>query len=152
RVFVHAPGSYRPLLQQEQGEVYAYVLDGTGVARELIDTKGRVAWAASRTAFGDVAAVYREPGTEEPRPVEPPFRLMGHYAEEETGLWCTRFRYFDAEVGRFLSPDPIGLEGGFKLLSFPGAPTFRTDPLGLTELDEGGYYVYGLYRPGENDP
>lgn len=153
RVLVHLPGTYRPFLQQEQGEIYTYVLDATGVARELLDSRGRVAWAGNRTAFGEIASVYREPGTEKPRPVEPPFRLMGHYADEETGLYCSRFRYFDPKTAHFLSPDPIGLHGGFKLHAFPGAPTFRTDPLGLEDLNTGGYSVYGLYdSPTATEP
>ncbi len=33
--------------------------------------------------------------------VESPFRLLGQYADDETGLCYTRFRYFDAEAGRW---------------------------------------------------
>ena len=84
--------------------------------------------------------------------MESPFRLLGQYADEETGLACTRFRYWDPDVGRWCSPDPLGIDGGGRLFGFAGSPTFRVDPWGLIGLDEEGYYVYGLYRSGEKTP
>jgi YD repeat-containing protein len=42
RAFVHEPGTFRPLLQLEQGEVFLYVLDQIGTPRELLDAQGRV--------------------------------------------------------------------------------------------------------------
>lgn len=32
--------------------------------------------------------------------------------DEETHLYCYRARYYDQNSGRFLSEDPIGLNGG----------------------------------------
>src|SRR5262249_33296586 len=65
------------------------------------------------------------------RKASSPFRLLGQYADEETGLCYTRFRYFDPEVGRWCSPDPLGIAGGNNLLAFDGSPTAVVDPLGL---------------------
>ena len=94
---------------------------------------------------------YRDPASEQrrKRPVESPFRLVGQYADEETGLCATRFRQFDPEVGRWLSPDALGFEGGHDVFGFNGSPSVIIDPLGLIGLDEPGYMVYGLYHPGE---
>jgi RHS repeat-associated protein len=64
--------------------------------------------------------------------VESPFRLLGQYADKETGLCCTRYRYFDAETGRWLSTDPLGLGGGPNLLAWDRSPVLTTDPLGLS--------------------
>jgi RHS repeat-associated protein len=64
--------------------------------------------------------------------VSSPFRLLGQYEDEETGLCSTRFRYFDPEVGRWCSPDPLGITGGRDLFGFDGSPTHETDPLGLS--------------------
>jgi len=47
------------------------------------------------------------------------------------GLCYTRFRWFDAHLGRWCSPDPMGLGGGPNLLAFNAAPTAGVDPLGL---------------------
>ena len=60
-----------------------------------------------------------------------PFRLLGQYADEETGLCYVRFRYFDAEAGRWCSPDPLGMLGGKNLVGFGFSPQHATDPLGL---------------------
>ncbi|MEE4688446.1 RHS repeat-associated core domain-containing protein, partial [Pseudomonas alliivorans] len=39
-------------------------------------------------------------------------RFQGQYFDEETGLHYNTFRYYDPEVGRFITQDPIGLLGG----------------------------------------
>lgn len=131
RTFVHERGTFRPLLQAEQGEVFLYVLDQVGAPRELLDAQGRVAWAAAYKAWGQIAETRADPAARRAQPVTSPFRLLGQYADEETGLHCTRFRYWDPEVGRWCSPDPIGLSGGARLFSFDGTPTMDVDPWGL---------------------
>ena len=71
-------------------------------------------------------------GKEEPRqPIEQPFRLQGQHYDEETGLHYNRFRYYDAEIGRFVSEDPIGLAGGFNLFAFAPNAVNWIDIFGL---------------------
>lgn len=49
-----------------------------------------------------------------------------------TGLYFYRARYYDAEVGRFTTKDPIGFEGGMNLYNYvEGNPVIWTDPYGL---------------------
>ncbi|HTN89772.1 MAG TPA: polymorphic toxin type 47 domain-containing protein [Sorangium sp.] len=132
RVFVHDPGTFVPLLQAEQGQVFAVVNDHLGMPKELVDASGRVAWSAAHSAWGRVVEVSRDPAAQHARPVESPFRLLGQYADEETGLCYTRFRYFDAEAGRWCSPDPLGILGGLGLFRLDGSPTSSLDPLGLS--------------------
>ncbi len=140
RCFVHEPGTLVPLLQEERGEVLTYVNDHLGTPRELIDQAGRVAWSAAHSAWGKVVETYADPIRARSggggRKVDSPFRLLGQVADEETGLSCTRFRYFDAEVGRWLSPDPLGITGGLNLFGFDGSPTTNVDPLGLSTGDD----------------
>jgi RHS repeat-associated protein len=64
--------------------------------------------------------------------VQSPFRLLGQVADEDAELGWTRFRCFDAETGRWLTADPIGLSGGFNPSALDGAPSIVVDPLGLT--------------------
>jgi len=128
RVHVHEPGSFVPLLQAEGGAVYSVVTDHLGMPKELLDASGKVAWAAAHSAWGRVVEVQRDEGAAQ---VESPFRLLGQYHDEETGLSYTRFRYFDAEAGRWCSPDPLGMLGGANQQGLDGAPNVVVDPLGL---------------------
>ncbi|MGK3998473.1 RHS repeat domain-containing protein [Sorangium sp. So ce1024] len=134
RTFVHAPGTFVPLLQQQDGRALTYVNDHLGTPRELLDPRGLVAWSAAHSAWGKVADVWRDPISElnHRTGVESPFRLLGQYADEETGLCYTRFRYFDPEIGGWCSPDPLRIAGGLNLFAFDGAPTVDVDPLGLS--------------------
>ena len=154
RCFVHMPGTQIPVFQAERGEVFTYVNDHVGLPKELIDQAGRVVWSAAHSAWGQVVETFAGPIGElsRRRRVESPFRLLGQYADEETGLCAARFRYLDPEVGRWLSPDALGLEGGRDVFGWNGSPTAVIDPLGLIALDEPGYSVYGLYRKGEDTP
>ena len=38
-----------------------------------------------------------------------PFKYQGQYEDAETGLYYNRFRYYDPNVGSYISQDPIGL-------------------------------------------
>ncbi|WP_437335245.1 PAAR-like domain-containing protein [Sorangium sp. So ce394] len=139
RVFVNEPGTFVPLLQAEQGQVFAVVNDHLGMPKELVNPDGRVAWSAAHSAWGRVVDVWRDPGAQHARSVESPFRLLGQYADEETGLCYTRFRYFDPDVGRWCSPDPLGIRGDRNLHQYGIAPTVGIDPWGLrSESGNGG--------------
>ena len=41
------------------------------------------------------------------------------------------FRYYDPEIGRFVSQDPIGLRGGTNLFEYAPNPVIWVDPFGL---------------------
>ncbi|MFP9462565.1 RHS repeat-associated core domain-containing protein, partial [Pectobacterium brasiliense] len=120
--WVYEPGSFRPLAQVEaQGDstqLHYIVTDLTGTARELCSEEGEVRWRGEQGLWG----AHRE----ERRPI-PLRRYLGDAANEEvycelryqgqlfdaeTGLYYNRHRYYDAESGQYLSPDPIGLLGG----------------------------------------
>ncbi|RYG02100.1 MAG: RHS repeat-associated core domain-containing protein, partial [Chitinophagaceae bacterium] len=63
----------------------------------------------------------------------------GYYTDNETGyIYCT-FRYYDPSVGRWLSRDPIGLDGGQQnLYAYCGGdPVNEIDPIGLTIIPSG---------------
>jgi RHS repeat-associated protein len=52
--------------------------------------------------------------------------------DAETGLTYLHARYFDPQLGVFLSPDPIGVEGGLSQYAYAlGNPTAMTDRSGL---------------------
>ena len=58
-------------------------------------------------------------------------RLQNQYCDEETGLHYNFFRYYDPQLGRFVSQDPIGLAGGLNAYRFAPNAQAWVDPLGL---------------------
>ncbi|MDT0137130.1 RHS repeat-associated core domain-containing protein [Acidovorax sp. PRC11] len=67
--------------------------------------------------------------------LEQNLRLQGQYLDRETGLHYNTFRYYDPDVGRFISPDPVGLEGGLHLQRYAPNPVSWIDPWGLDDDD-----------------
>ena len=63
-----------------------------------------------------------------------------------TGLQQSRYRYYGAQIGRFLNRDPIGYRGGPNLYGYVGGrSTYYVDPFGLQAGIEGP-------GPGPYDP
>ena len=104
--------------------VYYYHNDHLGTPQVLTDDTGGIAWKAAYTPFGEAVASIQT--------VENPFRFPGQYYDSETGLHYNYFRYYDPSTGRYVTPDPIGLEGGINLFLYVAANPVRwIDPLGL---------------------
>ena len=104
--------------------------DHLGTPMALVNANGpeagQVAWAARYTAWGEAAEEYN------PNQIHQPIRLQGQQFDEETNLHYNRFRYYDPNVGQYITQDPIGLEGGLNNFVYTSnAPLRRIDPLGL---------------------
>ncbi|MCA6985048.1 RHS repeat-associated core domain-containing protein, partial [Pectobacterium brasiliense] len=126
-------------------QLHYIVTDLTGTARELCSEEGEVRWRGEQELWG----AHRE----ERRPI-PLRRYLGDAANEEvycelryqgqlfdaeTGLYYNRHRYYDAESGQYLSPDPIGLLGGLRPQAYVHNPLTWVDPLGLTPKEDKVY-------------
>src|SRR6478735_6135223 len=146
RAFVHEPGAFEPILQQQGGETFLCVNDHLGMPKDLVSGDGLVVWTAAHSAYGRVIAVdadlaakarYGESASASAGArgtatgIESPFRLLGQVADEDAEIGWTLFRCFDADCGRWLTPDPLGLTGGLNSCALNGAPSTSTDPLGL---------------------
>jgi RHS repeat-associated protein len=72
--------------------------------------------------------------------------FTGREWDPETNLYYYRARYYDPKVGRFISEDPIGFDGGVNFYGYADAgPTTATDPSGLLS-DPGGTYTRMLTK------
>ncbi len=103
------------------GEWVYYVGDQNGTPEELVDGSGNVVGTIERTSFGKVV---RQSG------VATNFRFPGQYYDEESGLHYNRYRYFDPEIGRYISPDPRDIESGFNHYAYGPNPIGWFDPMG----------------------
>ena len=111
-------------------EIAFYQCDHLGTPQELTDHEGRIAWSAQYKAWGEAKQVISEAGRK--AGFRNPIRFQGQYFDDETGLHYNRYRYYDPVSGRFVSTDPIKLEGGFNTHLYASNPIEWTDPLGLS--------------------
>ncbi len=65
-----------------------------------------------------------------------PIRFQGQFFDSETNLHYNRFRYYDSDVGMFVSRDPIGLLGGDNVFAYALNPTAWIDPFGLISIHD----------------
>jgi RHS repeat-associated protein len=120
-----------------------YVNDPIGTPDELVDGSGAVLTELDRRAWGRTEET---PGAR----ASTPLRFQGQIEDPETGLFYNRFRYYDPEAGLYLSPDPIGLEGGIHAFAYGTNPTGWVDPFGLARgvPEEHDIMPYGAQPSG----
>jgi RHS repeat-associated protein len=97
-----------------------------GTPTELVNDTGEVGWSATLRAFGEMEHEQR-------LKTDTALRFPGQYADDELGLHYNRFRYYDPSTGRYMSPDPLGVEGGLNAWSYAPNPVGWSDPLGLED-------------------
>ncbi len=137
-VYLHEPGSFRPLVQVRRtgrglpGTLFHYQLDRLGTPQEVTNDDGRIVWQARSKAWGALASVAVDE-------VAQPIRFQGQYEDAETGLFYNRFRYYAPDEGCYVHQDPIRLAGGLNLSSYVPAPNSWIDPLGLACVGPCGF-------------
>ncbi|MFF5767786.1 RHS repeat-associated core domain-containing protein [Streptomyces tanashiensis] len=107
---------------------FAIVTDLVGSPTELVSADGSLAWRARSTAWG--ATQWNTNST-----AYTPLRFPGQYFDPETGLHYNFNRYYDPEVGRYLSPDPLGIAPSINHYSYVVNPFVLSDPLGLAACE-----------------
>ena len=106
-IFVHGiydTDNYVPTAKLVNGKRYGIVSDYIGRPIQAYDEHGTLVWQADYDIYGNLLNLKGDG-------LFVPFRQLGQYEDEETGLYYNRFRYYDPNTGGYISQDPIGLEG-----------------------------------------
>lgn len=131
-LYVYEDEGYQPLARVDGAgplqKIRYYHNDLNGLPEQLTETDGHSVWQATYRVWGNTLEEVREPYYIE----EQNLRFQGQYLDRETGLHFNTFRFYDPDVGRFTTPDPIGLLGGFNLYQYTPNPLTWMDPLGLS--------------------
>ncbi|WP_230200469.1 RHS repeat-associated core domain-containing protein, partial [Serratia marcescens] len=145
RSWSYDPASpWSPLAALEQAgdsrsaDIYWYHTDLNSAPLEVTDAAGNLCWSGQYDTFGKlqgqtVAGAAKRQGAQ----YQQPLRYAGQYQDDESGLHYNLFRYYEPEVGRFTTQDPIGLRGGLNLYQYAPNPLMWVDPLGLSEVTVG---------------
>jgi len=106
--------------------IYHFVNDHLGTPQRLITATGTIVWQAAYFPFGKAQVTTST--------VQNNLRFPGQYYDAETGLHYNWHRFYDPETGRYISADPIGLDGGMNLYAYTsGDPINEIDPWGLAK-------------------
>jgi len=131
--------------RSDDQKTFLYCFDANGNVTELLDADD-----------GSLEATYRyDPygcvtDSDYDEDENNPFRFSSKYTDDETDLLYYGYRYYSSEMGRWLSRDPAGTEGGINAYSFVRNTAIRrVDPLGLREYQPwGGVQMYYLDLSG----
>jgi RHS repeat-associated protein len=120
-----------------QAGIYYVVNDHLTTPQMVLDAAGTVVWQAACAPYGlaDVTV----------NTITFNIRFPGQYFDSETGLHYNWNRYYDPATGRYITADPIGLEGGMNLYAYVGGdPVNGMDPEGLSPTDLAKCFYYSI--------
>jgi RHS repeat-associated protein len=125
---------------------YYYTRDHLGSVRQVVDEGEVVVESYSYDAYG--VSVASAPGG--PNGVRlADFRYTGHYYHGKSGLHMAPYRAYDAELGVWISEDPIEEAGGINLYGYvENGPMTSVDPLGQVGFNADGSFNFGWSDAG----
>jgi RHS repeat-associated protein len=114
---------------------YYVTTDAMGSVMAVLDEAGNVLERRSYDAFGEVTYMLAD-GTVVPNsPTGVDIGFQGQLMDELTGMYQMGFRWYSPVLGRWVSRDPIGLEGGVNVYtSFRNDSTGWIDPWGEASI------------------
>ena len=106
------------------------VTDHLHTPRIALDDTNTIVWRWDSNAFGK-GGIDKDPdGDGSKHNIR--LRFPGQYADPESGLYYNWNRYYDPQIGRYITSDPIGLDGGINTFGYAMQnPLQFIDPLGL---------------------
>jgi len=127
RDYSYLPGMDRPqsMVQHSGGAAYYFAQEEPGHVTRLLNSSGTVVNSYEYGPFGEPQSTYET--------IAQPLQFMGR-ERDEAGYYFVRARYYDPDLARFISEDPIGLAGGLNPYTYAANdPVNNTDPTGLKE-------------------
>jgi len=127
--FTYNQGLDRLLSFEQNGQNYFIITDILGSVTEVVDSSGVVQESNVYESFGSIVF---ETGN-----IDNVVKYTGREFDSESGLYYYRNRYYDANMGRFISEDPMGFSSGtINFYNYVGNnPINFIDPLGLFGCD-----------------
>lgn len=108
------------------GQIFNYHFNVTGNTVAMTDQSQTMVNKYAYEPFGRIA--------NQQETIVQPFKYVGQFGvmAETNGFYYMKARYYDSNVGRFISEDPKGFDGGDdNLMAYVGGnPVMRTDPSG----------------------
>jgi RHS repeat-associated protein len=124
--WVFEPESFVPIAKLTDFGRYSIVTDHLGTPATMFDDAGKEIWSVDLNTYGGVRRSLGDTN-------DCPFRYQGQYEDVETGLYYNRFRYYDPQVGQYISQDPIRLYGGKAFYNYVQDTNTYVDIFGLWE-------------------
>jgi RHS repeat-associated protein len=122
--YTHALGIDEPLSVVRGDTTNYYLADRLGSVTSLTDSKGNLVSTYQYDSFGKL--------TGSTGSISNPFLYTGRELDAETGLYFYRARYYDPNLGRFISEDPIRFDAGTNFYIYvQNNPINSNDPFGL---------------------
>ncbi|RZP74423.1 hypothetical protein D8T51_17095 [Vibrio vulnificus] len=139
--YLYEPETFRPVAQvthkaNQASQLHYIVTDHAGTPQELCSENGDVVWHGEQALWGHYQQRnalpnhgFRENAQNDELYCD--LRYQGQIEDRESGLYYNVNRYYDADSGQYLSPDPIGFAGGLRPQAYVFNPLEWVDPLGL---------------------
>jgi RHS repeat-associated protein len=132
--YLNGSGIDNKLRQTSSAGTVYFTQDHLGSTRALTDGSGNVVESINYDSFGNGASSLTRYG------------YTGREWDADSNLYYYRNRWYDPQAGRFISEDPIGLEGGINLYAYvDNDPVRFSDPLGKQKRSD-------TDRPGTRYP
>lgn len=120
------------------GNEYFYVTNMQGDVIELIDINGNSVAKYKYDAWGNV--IYQTGSMAD----ENPYRYRGYRYDEETGLYYLQSRYYNPEIGRFISADDLYYLNNSSAISMNLYSYCENNPINF--YDPTGYSLMEIFQ------
>lgn len=107
-------------------EIRYYHCDHLGTPVAMSNAEGQIVWRATYDPWGRISS------EEAAGNFEQPIRFQGQLHDPETGLHYNRHRYYDPQLGTYITQDPIAFGGDMNFYRYAfNSPLVHVDRLGL---------------------